>query len=63
MSQQLLLFSNDLCPDDSQDLSSDLLLEQTRELFQHQGSTSELIERIMTAIHVLDELCNQSDAE
>ncbi len=33
------------------------LVEQTRELFQHQGSDAELVELIQTAIDAIHELC------
>lgn len=38
--------------------SSDLL-EQTRQLFHHQGSDAELVEVIHQAINAIQELCQQ----
>ncbi len=49
MSQQLVF--SDYAP--SQRSSSDSLLEQTRQLFQHQGSNAELMAQIMSAIRAL----------
>jgi hypothetical protein len=39
--------------------SADPLLEETRQLFQHDGSNAELMSQIMSAIRVLHDLCNQ----
>lgn len=38
---------------------SDSLLEQTRQLFQHDGSNAELMTQVMSAIRALHDLCNQ----
>lgn len=72
MSQQLHLFSPDLSANvdsanvdsvnvDSvnvdEDSAADSLVEQTRQLFQHQGSNAELIERIVAATKALNALC------
>jgi hypothetical protein len=43
------------------DAPSEALLEQTRQLFQHEGSNAELMTRIMNAIDVLQEICEQPD--
>lgn len=63
MSQQLYLFPQ--APTltatlQYSDSSSEVLLEQTRELFQHHGSNAELMSQIMTAIRALDQICEQS---
>ncbi len=59
MSEQLQLFTSDFHADTSADSpdSTNALVEQTKELLHHNGTTDELIERIMTAVKVLDELC------
>lgn len=60
MSQQLYLFPQapTLIPTFEQaHASSDVLLEETRELFQHHGSNAELMSQIMEAIKVLHEIC------
>ncbi|MBD3881041.1 hypothetical protein IFO70_04665 [Phormidium tenue FACHB-886] len=36
--------------------SNHTLLQETRELFQHQGSTEELIQRVLAAAKVLESL-------
>lgn len=57
MSQQLHLF-----PETStalNDTASDALVEQTKQLFQHNGSNAELMLQIMSAIKALDEICEQ----
>jgi len=68
MSQQLQLFpetisskngSKDLKKDDS----ADLLLTETKLLFQHHGSNAELIERILTAIRAIKSLHEKSDTQ
>ncbi len=64
MSQQLYLFPQAPTLDSTfrqSDLASEVLLEQTRELFQHHGSNAELMSQIMTAIQALDEICEQSE--
>lgn len=69
MSQQLYLFPqaptlpSALLPTALQysDAPSEVLLEQTRELFQHHGSNAELMSQIMTAIRALDQICEQSE--
>jgi hypothetical protein len=38
---------------------SDPLLEQTRQLFQHRGSNTELMTQILHAIQALNEICEQ----
>jgi hypothetical protein len=43
-------------------LHGDLLLEQTRQLFQHHGSNAELMAQIMSAIRVLQQLCEPPEA-
>ena len=40
--------------------SSSDLLEQTRQLFHHEGSDAELVEMIHQAINAIQELCQQS---
>ena len=55
MSQQLVFSDASSRPLNS----SDLRLEQTRQLFQHQGSNAELMAQIMGAIRVLHQLCEQ----
>jgi hypothetical protein len=40
-------------------LKNDALLEQTRQLFQHNGSNAELMNQVMNAINVLHQLCEQ----
>jgi hypothetical protein len=40
---------------------SDSWLEQTRQLFQHHGSNSELMAQVMNAIDALDQLCEQAE--
>ncbi len=64
MPQQLQLFSETLSSqDDSIDLlSTDLLLDETKLLFRHQGSNAELIERVLTAVRLIKSLCEKSDA-
>lgn len=37
----------------------DPLLEQTRQLFQHRGSNTELMTQILHAIQALNEICEQ----
>jgi hypothetical protein len=65
MPQQLQLFmeasSKPLSspPNSLDESTSDSLLEQTRQLFQHSGSNSELMTQIMAAIKALDEICEQ----
>jgi hypothetical protein len=39
--------------------STGSLLTQTRELFHHQGSDSELVQQIVVAIQAIDELCGK----
>ncbi len=56
MSQQLHLFP-DAPVFPLTDARSETLLEQTRQLFQHEGSNAELMTRIMNAINVLQEIC------
>jgi len=62
MSQQLHLFTNEFANEPfSEELSdtNNLLIAQTRQLFHHQGSNAELIERIKTAIQAIDEAINE----
>lgn len=40
-------------------LSGSDLLEQTRQLFQHRGSNTELMTQILHAIQALNEICEQ----
>jgi hypothetical protein len=58
MSHQLQLFPNApvLPPTDA---GSETLLEQTRQLFQHEGSNAELMIQVMSAIDILQEICEQ----
>jgi uncharacterized protein YhaN len=56
MSQQLHLFSNQSSSTDSPEFSGSILA-QTRQLFRHQGSNAELIQRIKTVIKAIDERC------
>jgi hypothetical protein len=56
MSQQLHLFPDaPVLP--LTDAPSETLLEQTRQLFQHEGSNAELMTQIMNAIDVLQAIC------
>ena len=41
--------------------ASDHLVKETRQLFQHQGSDAELIERIQHAVRVLNKMCEKSN--
>jgi hypothetical protein len=62
MAHQLPLFAEESCSEDSQDSfadSTDQLLIQTRQLFQHQGSNAELIERVRTATRIIKEHCSK----
>ncbi|MBW4662115.1 MAG: hypothetical protein KME15_25965 [Drouetiella hepatica Uher 2000/2452] len=63
MPQQLQLFSETLSSqEDATDLlPTDLLLNETRLLFRHQGSNAELIERVLTAIKAIQSLREKSD--
>jgi peptidase E len=64
MAQQLYLFqetTSAFIPDSSFDVSSDSLLEQTRQLFQHDGSNAELMNQVMNAIKALHEICEQPE--
>lgn len=56
MSQQLHLFSNQSSSADSPEISGSILA-QTRQIFRHQGSNAELIQRIKSVIKVIDERC------
>lgn len=62
MSQQLQLLleppSTALNPTSGSD-KPDPLLEQTRQLFQHRGSNTELMAQILNAIQALNEICEQ----
>ena len=58
MSQQLL-FSDAPSTLLAPTTSTDPLLEQTRQLFQHQGSNAELMAQVMSAIRALHQLCEQ----
>ncbi|MFM7425003.1 MAG: hypothetical protein ACKO7W_08445 [Elainella sp.] len=42
-------------------LKNDALLEQTRQLFQHNGSNTELMHQVMNAINVLSQLGEHPD--
>ena len=55
MSQQLHLFP-EIASMPRLDRTSDPLIEQTRQLFQHTGSNLELMTQIMSAIKVLQEI-------
>lgn len=65
MSQQLHLFANELAnelanepfSEELPDANHHLLMAQTRQLFHHQGSNAELVERIKTVIQAIDERC------
>lgn len=70
MSQQLQLFAETTSmpqnvfldvplSDTSSDTGYDPLLEQTRQLFQHDGSNAELMTQVMNAINALNEICEQ----
>ncbi|MBF2051387.1 MAG: hypothetical protein IGS54_29150 [Elainella sp. C42_A2020_010] len=52
----LNLSSISLATDSWDDTGSDSLLEQTRQLFQHNGSNTELMAQVMAAIRALDEI-------
>jgi hypothetical protein len=58
MSQQLQLF-----PDSPvlSDTGFDALLEQTRQLFQHNGSNTELMQQVIHAIQILRKVCEQPE--
>jgi hypothetical protein len=60
MPQQLYLFKNQFQETAPSPAS---LLEQTRQLFQHQGSNAELIEQIRAAIEAIEELCEHPSAK
>jgi hypothetical protein len=56
MPQQLHLFSNQSSSADSPEISGSILA-QTRQIFRHEGSNAELIQRIKSVIKVIDERC------
>lgn len=59
MSQQLQLFTDMSAESryNSTASTTDDLTELTRQLFQHQGSNSELIQRILNATRAINESC------
>ncbi|NJR64307.1 MAG: hypothetical protein HC772_01605 [Leptolyngbyaceae cyanobacterium CRU_2_3] len=61
MSQQLQLFPETFQSLDPNSIPDQLLLE-TQILFQHQGSTEELIERILEAAQAIAALSEKSDS-
>jgi hypothetical protein len=56
MSQQLHLFPSQSSASESGGLSGSILA-QTRQLFRHQGSNAELVQRIKTVVKAIDERC------
>jgi hypothetical protein len=61
MSQQLQLFPNPVVSEDCVNLeatldASDVLVQETRLLFDHHGSNDELIHRILETVEVLNSL-------
>ncbi|NJR63742.1 MAG: hypothetical protein HC769_36225 [Cyanobacteria bacterium CRU_2_1] len=60
MLQQLHLFAKDLDHEEPNPSSPNGLVDETRQLFQHQGSNSELVERIMNAVRAIDALSEKT---
>ena len=61
MSQQLHLFPGvSASKEQSSTIDPGSLLEQTKQIFHYNGSTSDLIERIVAATKAIDEHCNSN---